>query len=79
MNHIELYLEKFKSLGTTDFLLKKKICDAVNDTTVIDLQEEEIDLLNGRIVIKISGVRKTEFALHKDSIVKKIDSKMTIN
>jgi|GEM_PF-1255825 hypothetical protein len=79
MNHIELYLEKFKSLGATDFSFKKKICDIVNSVSKIDLQEEEVELFNGRVVIRISGVRKTEFVLYKDTIVKEINSKMDIS
>jgi hypothetical protein len=79
MNHVELYLEKFKNLGSTDFLLKKKICDIVNVYAKINLLEEEVDLFNGRIVLRISGIRKTEFVLQKNSIVEALQSKMDIS
>lgn len=78
MNHIELYLDKFKTIGSTDFLLKKKICETVNTVANIDLQEEDVALHNGVIRLQLSGVRKTEFVLHKEEILTQLKTNLSL-
>jgi hypothetical protein len=78
MQQIELYLEKFKHIGSSDFLLKKNICEVVNNAAHINLVEDEISLGNGVLYLKISGPRRTEFALRKDAVIEALETKLDV-
>ena len=78
MQHIELYLEKFKAIGDEDFLFKEKVANTINEVAHIGITKDDVVLRNGVIVISVSGVKRTELALHKEEIIEKIKTEMSI-
>jgi uncharacterized ubiquitin-like protein YukD len=76
MEKIELFLEKYKNFGQSEKKLKEKIIKTIKDFFDINLETRQIEIKNGKIFIKISGVEKAEIFLNKNKLEKILEKEI---
>jgi len=72
MEHLSLYLEKFKRFGFKDQILKEAVISVVERNFGANIAKSDISLNEGIVRINISGPLKSELFLFKDKIQKEV-------
>jgi hypothetical protein len=77
MESISIYLEKFKDFGLKEQLLKETICEILDKEYSVSVNNKDIELRNGEMIIKVSGVEKSELYINKESIISDIEKELS--
>ena len=77
MNHISLFLEKFKNLGLKEFLVKEEIAKIIEKKCGVVISPKDITYTDGLLTIKGSRSLKSELFLRKQEIVEEIENNFT--
>lgn len=72
MEHLSLYLEKFKKFGFEDQILKEALIGVVERRFGANIAKSDISLKEGIVRINVSGPLKSELFLFKDKIQKEV-------
>ena len=72
MEHLSLYLDKFKKFGFEDQILKEALIGVVKGRFGADIDKSDISLKEGIVRINVSGPLKSELFLYKDKIQKEV-------
>lgn len=74
MFNISSYLDKFKSIGMQDALLKEKTTILIKERFGITLAKKDIVYKNGVMILKVSPILKTEIFMKKQEFLKLLSS-----
>ena len=68
MNNISIYLERFKSVGLKDVMLKKTVVEILKKNFQIEVEQKDISIKDGTITIKTSPILKSEIFINREKI-----------
>ena len=78
MFNISSYLEKFKSIGMQDALLKEKTTTLIQERFGITINKKDITYKNGIMTLKVPPILKTEIFMKKQEFLKLLSSPANI-
>lgn len=71
--HIAKFLERFKSVGLAESILKDEVVKAVKEIARTDITKKNIRFQNGDLVIQGSSYLKAELLMKKDMLMTRLD------
>lgn len=77
MQHLKLFLGKFKDFFPPVLVVKKLIQEVVEQKTKIKLKSEEIELSGSTIYFKTKPAAKSEIFINQEAIMSELKSKLT--
>ena len=77
MEHISLFLDKFKNLGLKEFLVKEEISKIIKKICKVEVSSKNISYKDGILTIKGSRMLKSELFMKKQELIKEIENSLT--
>lgn len=74
MDHIAIFLERFKLLDTGEREFKKIIAHVLQETLSLQIPLEDIVCRGGEVSVRASSSLKNELFIHKEEIVTKVNN-----
>ena len=71
--HIAKFLERFKSVGMAESILKDEVVKAVKEIARTDIGKKDIQFRNGDLVIEGSSFLKAELLMKKSALMARLD------
>ncbi len=71
--HIAKFLERFKSVGMAESILKDEVVKAVKEIARTDIEKKDIQFRNGDLVIEGSPFLKAELLMKKNTLMARLD------
>ena len=74
---IGLLLQKYAKLGFASKRIREIVMETMNDTFAFGLESKDVEIKDGEVKIKVSGVRKFEFTLKREIIEKTLQDNLS--
>jgi len=71
--HIAKFLERFKSVGMAESILKDEVVKAVKEIARTEISKKDVEFKNGDLVIQGSPFLKTEIYMKKAALFARLD------
>ena len=71
--HIAKFLERFKSVGMAESILKDEVVKAVREIARTDITKKDIEFRNGDLIIQGSAFLKSELYMKKAALMARLD------
>lgn len=72
MLNISSFLERFKTLGAAELLLKEELASAITQIIRVPIERKSITIKNGVVFVKCSPAVKSAIFINKLAIMEKI-------
>lgn len=73
MEQISFYLKKFENIGFNEGVYKRELIKIIKNKCNICLKEEDIQIINDKLIVKKIGSEKTEIWLKGREIEKELN------
>lgn len=72
--HIAKFLERFKSIGLEDALLKEEIVKGIKESIKIEISPKEIEFKGADLIIQGNAFLKSEVYMKKEALMKRMEN-----